>query len=196
MACQCAKVHRKAPREQFLISKRHFDHILARFGTLSDITLDRGAQFTSKLWTAVAGSLGMNRTTAYNAQANRLCERFHHSMKAALRTTLTDSNWIDHLRFAPKKDLQFSSAELVFGQPLRVPVEFLPRVSASWPATVTHPAFREAVRVFTLVPVHHCLPQSYVPKDLLSARFVFICHDAHRSLFWPSCDGPSHVLEA
>lgn len=45
---------------------------LARFGMPSDITSDRGAQFTSELWTAVAGSLGMklHRATAYNLQAN------------------------------------------------------------------------------------------------------------------------------
>lgn len=67
---------------------------------------------------------------------------------------------------------------------------------ASWPATVPHSTFREAVRVFTLVPVHHCHPQLYVPKDLLSAGFVFICHDAHCSLLQPPCDGPFCILEA
>lgn len=72
---------------------------IARFGTPSDISSDRGAQFTSELWDAVARSLGvrLHRTTAYHPQANGLCERFHRSMKAALRASLKDSNWVDKL---------------------------------------------------------------------------------------------------
>lgn len=103
---------------------------VAGFGTPSDLTSDRGTQFTSELWTMVAGNLGvkLHRTTAYNPQANGLCVRFHCSMKAALRSTLTDGNWMDRLPWVllgpqstPNKDLQSSLAELVFGQTLRVP---------------------------------------------------------------------------
>ena len=99
---------------------------VARFGTPMDLTSDRGAQFTSELWSAVAENLGvrLHRTTAYNPKANGMCERFHRSMKAALRATLTDSNWFDRLpwvmlglRLSPKEHehLQSSSAELVYG---------------------------------------------------------------------------------
>ena len=73
----------------------------------------------------MAENLGvkLHRTTAYHPQANGLVERFHRSMKAALRASLTDSNWLDKLpwvmlglRTAPKEDLRSSSAELVFGK--------------------------------------------------------------------------------
>ena len=54
----------------------------------------------------------LHRTTAFHPQANGLCERFHRSMKAALRAGLTDGNWLDRLpwvmlglRTAPKEDL-------------------------------------------------------------------------------------------
>ena len=178
---------------------------VARFGTPSDLTSDRGPQFTSELWNAVAGSLGvkLHRTTAYHPQANGLCERFHRTMKAALRAALTDSNWIDRLpwvmlglRSAPKEDLQSSSAELVFGQPLRVPGEFLADASTPWSASAHRPTFRDAAMVFKPVPAHHCLPQSYIPKDLMSAGYVFVRHDAHRSPLQPPYDGPFRVLEA
>jgi len=68
---------------------------VARFGTPSDLSSDRGSQFTSELWNAVAQGLGvkLHRTTAYHPQANSLCERFHRSMKAALRAGLTDGNY-------------------------------------------------------------------------------------------------------
>ena len=81
----------------------------------------------------------VHRTTAYNPQSNGLCERFHRDMKAALRASLTGGDWADRLpwvmlglRSAPKDDLQASSAELVYGQPLRVPGEFLPDATAPW----------------------------------------------------------------
>ena len=67
---------------------------VARFGTPSDLSSDRGSQFTSELWNAVAEGLGvkLHRTTAYHPQANGLCERFHLSMKAALRASLKDGD--------------------------------------------------------------------------------------------------------
>ncbi|KAM4554430.1 integrin alpha-11-like [Fundulus diaphanus] len=69
------------------------------------------AKFTSELWTGVADNLGvkLHRTTAYHLQANGLCERFHRTMKAALRASLVDDSWVDRLpwvllglRWAPK----------------------------------------------------------------------------------------------
>lgn len=179
---------------------------MARFGTPGDITSDRGPQFTSELWTTVAEHLGVkiHRTTAYNPQANGLCERFHRDMKAALRASLTGADWIDRLPWvmlglcsAPKEDLQASSAELVYGQPLRVPGEFLPDATAPWSASSHRTVSRGVADAFVPVPTtRHCLPQSYVPRDLPAARYVFIRHDSHRSPLQPPYDGPFRVLEA
>ena len=179
---------------------------VARFGTPGDISSDRGSQFTSELWTEVAGHLGMkiHRTTAYNPQSNGLCERFHRDMKAALRASLTGCDWVDRLpwvmlglRSAPKEDLQASAAELVYGQPLRVPGEFLPEATTPWSPASHLSAARGAAGAFAPVPTsRHCLPQTYVPKDLPSARYVFIRHDSHRSPLQPPYDGPFRVLEA
>ncbi|TWW61029.1 hypothetical protein D4764_05G0011190 [Takifugu flavidus] len=72
---------------------------VARFGSLSNITSDRGPQFVSDLWSSMVRSLGtqVHHTTAYHPQANGLCERFHHSLKAALRATLSNDSWVDRL---------------------------------------------------------------------------------------------------
>ena len=45
---------------------------VARFGTPSDLSSDRGSQFPLELWDAVAEGLGvkLHRTTAYHPQAN------------------------------------------------------------------------------------------------------------------------------
>lgn len=175
---------------------------VSRFGVPSDITSDRGSQFVSELWSSLARSLGtqVHRTTAYHPQSNGLCERFHRSLKAALRAALVDGNWVGRLpwvmlglRSAPKEDLDASPAELVLGQPLRVPGEFLPEGSApSFPAARQDPAGS----VFSPGPIHHCFPRSFVPSDLATARFVFVRHDAHRSPLQPPYDGPFRVLEA
>ncbi|XP_023816875.1 uncharacterized protein LOC105357974 [Oryzias latipes] len=166
---------------------------VARFGLPSDITSDRGPQFTSELWSGMARSLGVqvHRTAAYHPQANGLCERFHRSLKAALRAALTDDCWLDRLpwvllglRSAPKTDLDASSAELVFGQPLRIPGEFLLESSAPGPRLPSAPG-----------PVHHCVPRSFMPSSLQSAQFVFVRHDGHRSPLHPPYDGPFRVLE-
>ncbi|KAJ8409894.1 hypothetical protein AAFF_G00209350 [Aldrovandia affinis] len=65
-------------------------------------------------------------TPPHNRIANGLCERFHRSMKAALRASLKDDSWCEQLpwvllgiRTTPKEDLQSSSVELVYRQPLR-----------------------------------------------------------------------------
>ena len=152
---------------------------VARFGTPSDISSDRGAQFTSELWSAVAQSLGvkLHHTTAYHPQANGLCERFHRSMKAALRASLKDSNWVDKLlwvllgiRTAPKEDLQSSSAELVYGQPLRVPGDFVPGTTVPWSATLQRSTLLNNARLFAPVPTsRHGLPQSHIPAGLRTA---------------------------
>ncbi|XP_059361850.1 uncharacterized protein LOC132101153 [Carassius carassius] len=178
---------------------------IARFGTPSDISSDRGAQFTSELWNAVTQSLGvrLHRTTAYHPQANGLCERFHRSMKAALRASLKDSNWVDKLpwvmlgiRTAPKEDLQSSSAELVYGQPLRVPGDFVPSTMVPWSATLQRSTLLDNARFFAPVPTScHGLPQSHIPAGLQTADYVFIRHDAHRGPLHPPYEGPFRVLE-
>ncbi|KAL6490077.1 hypothetical protein MHYP_G00004220 [Metynnis hypsauchen] len=178
---------------------------VARFGVPSDLSSDRGSQFTSDLWNSVAQGLGvhLHRTTAYHPQANGLCERFHRSMKAALRASLRDEGWIDRLpwvmlglRSAPKEDLQASSAELVYGQTLRVPGDFLPCVTHPWSASQQRQVFQGLSSSFAPVPMsRHGVQQPHIPLSLHKAGYVFVRHDAHRGPLRPVYDGPFRVLE-
>jgi transposase InsO family protein len=107
---------------------------VARFGVPDAVTSDRGAQFTSTLWAAFCGLLGIQHhpTTAYHPQANGMVERFHRKLKNSLRARLCGPNWVDHLpwvllglRAAPKEDSGVSSAEMLYGSPLSLPGQFL-----------------------------------------------------------------------
>jgi len=104
---------------------------ISRFGVPSTLTSDRGAQFTSALWSRVCSTLGINHilTTSYHPQSNGMVERFHRSLKSSLRTCSNPSTWVSNLpmvllglRTVPKEDNNFSA---VFGSPLVLPGEFL-----------------------------------------------------------------------
>ena len=169
---------------------------IARFGIPHDITSDRGSQFTSSLWTELANKLGftIHRTTAYHPQANRMVERFHRSLKASLKARLQGPNWTDELpwvllgiRASPKEDLQTSSAELVYGEALRLPGEFFKdgtQQPTGW-SRITTP----------IAPLHHRKPASYLPPSLMESEYVFIRDDARRGPLQQPYTGPYRVLE-
>ena len=124
-------------------------------------------------------------------------------MKAALRASLVDSSWVDRLprvllglRSALKEDLHSSSAQLVLGQSLRIPGEFLSSVPCLGPSVTGRSGLQREARVFSPVAAHHCFPQSYIPKDVMLAKYIFIRHEAHRSPLQSPFDGPFCVLEA
>ena len=58
------------------------------FGVPSTVSTDRGRQFESTLWWQLMELLGTKRirTTSYHRIANGLVERFHHQLKAALKS--------------------------------------------------------------------------------------------------------------
>ena len=103
---------------------------VSNFGVPTTLVSDQGRQFEGELWAQLMQLMGTahSHTTAYHPQANGEVERFHRTLKAALRTKLDRDNWIDVLpmvmlgiRSAPKEDLGFSAAEIVYGAPLRLP---------------------------------------------------------------------------
>ena len=179
---------------------------VSRFGVPGHITSDRGPQFVSKLWSAMAELLGiqLHPTTAYHPQANGLVERFHRSLKASLRARLTSANWVNELpwvllglRSAPKDDLGVSAAEMVYGTPLTIPGELI--INRSPTETLPHQhlqKLRETVQKLKPVPtvIHGKKPSSF-PTSLKDTPYVFIRRDGHKTPLQQPYTGPFRVLQ-
>ena len=113
------------------------------YGTPTNIVTDRGRQFTSALWNETCNILGSTHscTTAYHPQSNGMIERFHRHLKSSLMATASSSrDWLKSLpmvmlgiRTAIKEDLGASSADIVYGEPIRIPGGFFPEIDSKLP---------------------------------------------------------------
>ena len=106
---------------------------VSHFSVSAIITMDRGRQFESNSFSELMKLLGSKRIrmTAYHPESNGLVERFHHSVKSALRAMLNRSNWLENLLLvllglltAVKEGIKCSSADVVYGTTLRLPGKF------------------------------------------------------------------------
>ena len=83
------------------VAEAFMSGLIARFGTPSTITIDRGRQFESNLWAELTKLLGSKRirTTAYHPIANGLVEQFHRQLKASLKSYQEPNRWTESLPF-------------------------------------------------------------------------------------------------
>ena len=122
-------------------------------------------------------------------------------MKASLRAHYQSPSWIFELpwvllglRTMPKDDLGTSPADLVFGSPLTVPGEFVGHGQGEPVPELLRHLLDNVADLRPVPPVHHASPTTSSPTTLFSAKFIFICHDGHKSPLQPCYDGPFHVL--
>lgn len=179
---------------------------IARFGCPSKITTDQGRQFESHLFKAISSLLGAHhyRTTAYHPAANGIVERLHRQLKASIMCHATPQ-WTEVLplvllgiRSAWKADIEASSAELVYGEPLRLPGQFFVPNEAHKTADVTDFVTRLRSFMATLSPKPtswHRTGPFYVPHELKEAAYVFLRQDFVRRPLEPPYSGPYKVLE-
>lgn len=176
---------------------------ISRFGVPLVVTTDQGRQFESDLFGKLMSTCGTQRmrTTSYHPQANGMVERLHRQLKAALMCHA--SSWTQALpvvmlgiRSALKEDLQCSVAEMVYGEPLRLPGEL---VSAPTTIIVDTSDFVAQLRhkMATLRPIpasRHSQPSSFIYKDLSTASHVFLRDDSVRRALQPPYTGPFKIL--
>lgn len=113
---------------------------ISRLGVPRHIISDRGAQFTSRLWTELGKFLGVstNHTAAYHPQANGMVERFHRHLKSVIMAKTDGNIWLDVLPWAllgirtmTKDDIGYSLAQMIYGATVAVPADFITGSSTS-----------------------------------------------------------------
>jgi transposase InsO family protein len=72
---------------------------ISRYGVQTQLTSDRGTQFTLAIWIALCQQLGIEHlpTTAFHPQVNGMVKRCHQWLKDALRARLAGPDWPLHL---------------------------------------------------------------------------------------------------
>ncbi|XP_011638092.1 uncharacterized protein LOC105427839 [Pogonomyrmex barbatus] len=130
-----------ANQEAETVACTFYNGWICRFGTPLRITTDQGRQFESQLFNQLAAFTGTthHRTTAYHPQANGMVERFHRQFKAAIRCR-ANPRWTEELptillgiRATFREDLHTTIAEMIYGESLRLPGQFLTESSNPQP---------------------------------------------------------------
>jgi hypothetical protein len=180
-----------------------FKSWVSRFGVPAVLTSDRGVQFSSAVWGKLCTTLGISYrlTTAYHPQENGLVERFHRQLKDALRARLDSQDWPSHLpwvmlglRAAPKEDCGISSAEMVYGEALTLPGDFLE--ASTPPADSFLQQLRERMTRFQPLPTRPVEVKRVSHQEAAhrKADFVYIRRGAAASSLSPLYSGPYQVI--
>jgi hypothetical protein len=176
---------------------------LSRFCCPQTITTDQGCQFESQLFRSLAKLCGiqLSQTTAHHPTANGLVERFYRTLKAAIVCHVVQQ-WTEalplvllgiHTSF--KEDLQASVAELVYGEPLRIPGELLTLTANPVdPAHLITELRQHMTRLRPVPAARHTIPATFVHHDLQKCTHVFLRQDAMRRTLEPPYTGPFKVL--
>jgi len=112
------------------LARAFYEEWICRFGTLVRITINQEHQFESHLFRQLMGTIHL-RTSAYHPQANGMVERLHHQLKTAMKCH-ANSRWTKVLptmllgiRAIWREDLKATVVQLVYGETLRLPEQFL-----------------------------------------------------------------------
>nr|XP_042911808.1 uncharacterized protein LOC122272331 [Parasteatoda tepidariorum] len=176
---------------------------ISRFGCPATITKDQGRQFESSLFKELTRFIGTNRirTTSFHPQSNGLIERFHRVLKNSIKAQ-ENVKWTETipvillgLRAAVKPDIKVSSAELVYGMPLRLPAEICsdtPSVPCDYPFVQQ---LREKMSSMRPTPTSaHGQHKIFVHPKLKDCTHVFLRVDKIVPPLTQPYTGPHEVL--
>ena len=178
---------------------------ISRFGVPDTITTDRGSNYTSNLFKNLMSQLGCKHTTttAYNPHSNGLIERFHRTLKSALRNG-EDHNWINRLPFILlglratfKNEIGCTPAEIMYGCPIKLPIDLLVKSEKSEVDTHAYVeelkgVMRQVTRPITRLPADN--QNSYVDPRLALSSHVYVKFN-NRTGLQPNYRGPYKVLK-
>ena len=99
------------------------------------------------------------------------------------------------IRTAYKEDLRSSAAELVYGEPLRVPGALLVPTGSKMEPSIFLQLLRRHMEQLRPTPVtRHSSPTTFIHKDLQDSTHVFLRQDTIRHSLEPPYSGPHKVI--
>ena len=174
---------------------------VARFGTPSTVTTDRGRQFESQLWHEFSNLLGTKRirTTAYHPIANGLVERLHRQLKSSLKAYPHPDRWAEALplvllgiRTSLKEDISWHSSWvglwLYSAAPWRILSCCFRQLPWSWQLCLTTQVCNEVTPCCTHAPTYaKCYRHQFFTRRILSRICPTWCSEKAPSatLWWP-----------
>ncbi|GFT79144.1 putative gag-pol protein [Trichonephila clavipes] len=176
---------------------------ISKFGSPSYIVTDQGTQFESELFYELFKLLGFKRKriTAYNPPANGLVWRWHRTLKAAIMCH-SDATWYQSLptvlfglRTTIKEDLKATSAELVFGENLRLPDDFLCDSKLASPSSFVQQLRNTFADSRPVLPSHHTKQKPFIFPDLATCTHVFVRTDSVRTSLQLPYEEPYPVIK-
>jgi len=174
---------------------------MTRYGVPTRITTDQGRQFKAELFQQLMQLTGTThlRTTAYHSEANGMIERLHRQIKAAIRCHETEV-WTTvlpiimmEIRAAWKEDLKATSAELVFGEPIKLPGQFIEERVTSTPESVVG-KLRKMMQELRPTLRRHGRKTTFVFKDMETTKEVFVRQDMLTKALQSPYEGPYEVI--
>lgn len=184
------------------VAEELIKHWIARYGPPLRITSDQGRQFESNLFHELNKIMGTQhlRTSGYHPQSNGIIERFHRTLKSAL-TANDPENWTEKLPFVLlalrsmyKEELGATPAEMLYGQSLRLPGEFLNESNA---ITETELVNKWRSIIQNLAPAiqtnWHVKEKPFILKNLNTCTHAFIRNDKIKAALIAPYEGPYEI---
>lgn len=178
---------------------------IARFGIPKYVSTDNATIFRSNNWIEFMSVMSIRhiKCSPYHPISQGIIERFHRTLKQAL-TSHNIHSWPDSLpwvllglRSSIKTELDFSSAEILYGSQLRLPGEFFEDDNTEHillPSFVANLKARmRGVKFF--FTKHFPTINSYVPTELLTCTHVYVRDDSHTIGVRPAYMGPFKVIK-
>ena len=179
---------------------------IARFGTPSTISTDRGHQFESKLLTHLVQPLSIKciHLIAHHPIANGLVERLHRWFKASLKTQSDPTNWTDSVQYpwcylasillsTCRHPLHYCRVRVWYHTPPAG--QFFSASSSDINPTSYIQRLKSTMQQLHAPPVsshHHTV---HIPDSLTTCTHVLVRHDAIRKPLQRPYDGPYKVLK-